>query len=102
MGDDDVPEPATLKQYTRWKTLIPFLYDWFNNHNLTPWPSYTCRWGPQMESHTYKNKQRLYLSERTDGSAPNTLLVMNAEVIRPRVAAAEHIANSTRSTCRPS
>jgi hypothetical protein len=44
MGDDDVPEPATVKQYTRWKTLIPFLYDWFNNHNLTPWPSYTCRY----------------------------------------------------------
>eukprot|EP00854_Cymbomonas_tetramitiformis_P028913 gene28913-35921_t len=90
-GETTNDNSPSNKQYARWKTLIPFVYDWFNNHNLTPWPSLTCRWGEQCEEHTYKNKQRLYLSERTDGSAPNTLVVYNAEVVRPRVAAAEHI-----------
>jgi hypothetical protein len=37
--------------------------------------------------------QRLYLSEQTDGSPshPNTLHVVNADVIQKRVAAAEHM-----------
>jgi hypothetical protein len=29
---------------------------------------------------------------QTDGSVPNTLVVANCEVVKPRVAAAEHIA----------
>lgn len=82
------------------------------------------RWGPQLEQATYKNRQRLYLSEQvslflrtntlfllmgsflclfylfiylfmlcyqTDGSVPNTLVIANCEVVKPRVAAAEHI-----------
>ena len=28
--------------WCRWKLLIPYLYDWFANHNLT-WPSQCCR-----------------------------------------------------------
>ena len=39
-------------------------------------------------------KQRLYLSEQTDGSSPtfpNTLTVANVEVVKRRVAAAEHL-----------
>lgn len=31
-------------QYNKWKVLIPYLYDWFANHNLT-WPSLSCRYG---------------------------------------------------------
>jgi hypothetical protein len=31
-------------------------------------------------------------SFQTDGSVPNTLVVANCEVVKPRVAAAEHIA----------
>ena len=39
-------------------------------------------------------KQRLYLSEQTDGSSPTfptTLTVANVEVVKRRVAAAEHL-----------
>jgi hypothetical protein len=41
----------------RWKTLVPFLYDWFTHHRLV-WPSLSCRWGPVLERHDYKHKQR--------------------------------------------
>ncbi|DBA66351.1 TPA: hypothetical protein ACH3X2_002340 [Trebouxia sp. C0005] len=78
------------EQYNKWKLLIPYLYDWFANHNLT-WPSLSCRWGPVVEQHTFKRKQRLYLSEQTDGSEPNKLVIMNADVVKPRVASADVI-----------
>lgn len=32
-----------------------------------------------------------YLNFQTDGSVPNTLVIANVEVVKPRVAAAEHI-----------
>ncbi|GKB39270.1 WD40 repeat-containing protein MSI4-like protein, partial [Tanacetum coccineum] len=54
-------------------------------------PDLSRRWGQQLEQATYKNHQRLYLSEQTDGSIPNTLLIANFEIVKPRVAAAEHI-----------
>mmetsp|Transcript_32664 Transcript_32664/g.45343 ORF Transcript_32664/g.45343 Transcript_32664/m.45343 type:complete len:628 (+) Transcript_32664:100-1983(+) len=101
MVDEVIENRISNKQFNRWKTLIPFLYDWFNHHNLTPWPSYSCRWGPLVEPHTHKTTQRLYLSERTDGTANNTLLVMNAEVIKPRVAAAEHISKFNEEMLSP-
>ncbi|CAN1293736.1 WD-40 repeat-containing protein MSI4 [Linum perenne] len=71
------------EKYTQWKSLVPVLYDWLANHNLV-WPSLSCRWGPQLEQATYKNRQRLYLSEQTDGSVPNTLVIANCEVVKPR------------------
>ena len=79
--------------YVRWKTLVPFLYDWFAHHRLV-WPSLSCRWGAVLERNEFKHKQRLYLSEQTDGSAqyPNTLVVTNVDVVKRRVAAAEHLA----------
>ena len=58
------------------------------------WPSLSCRWGQILEQGDYKLKQRLYLSEQTDGSSPsfpNTLTVANVEVVKRRVAAAEHL-----------
>ncbi|RRT81110.1 hypothetical protein B296_00003014 [Ensete ventricosum] len=58
------------ERYTQWKSLIPVLYDWLANHNLV-WPSLSCRWGPQLEQATYKNRQRLYLSEQA--SEPRSL-----------------------------
>ena len=78
--------------YGRWKTLVPFLYDWFAHHRLM-WPSLSCRWGAVLERNEFKHKQRLYLSEQTDGSAayPNTLVVTNVDVVKRRVAAAEHL-----------
>ncbi|XP_031388956.1 WD-40 repeat-containing protein MSI4-like isoform X1 [Punica granatum] len=83
------------ERYSQWKSLVPVLYDWLANHNLV-WPSLSCRWGPQLEQATYKNRQRLYLSEQTDGSVPNTLVIANVEVVKPRVAAAEHISQVNR------
>ncbi|CAN6904809.1 unnamed protein product [Brassica oleracea] len=54
------------------------------------------KWGPQLDQATYKNRQHLYLSEQTDGSVPNTLVIANCEVVKPRVAAAEHISQVNR------
>ncbi|KAE8715226.1 WD-40 repeat-containing protein MSI4 [Hibiscus syriacus] len=112
------------EKYTQWKSLVPVLYDWLANHNLV-WPSLSCRWGPQLEQATYKNRQRLYLSEQasdrfygrnliwipidyrfeagygTDGSVPNTLVIANCEVVKPRVAAAEHIAQFNEEARSP-
>ncbi|KAM7255680.1 hypothetical protein ACFE04_008578 [Oxalis oulophora] len=59
------------------------------------------RWGPQVEELTYKSRQRLYLSEQTDGSVPNTLVVANCDVVKPRVAAAEHIAQFNEEARSP-
>ncbi|XP_059641600.1 WD-40 repeat-containing protein MSI4-like [Cornus florida] len=92
--------PSVDERYSQWKSLIPVLYDWLANHNLV-WPSLSCRWGPQLEQATYKNRQRLYLSEQTDGSVPNTLVVANCEVVKPRVAAAEHISQFNEEARSP-
>ncbi|PNX94349.1 WD-40 repeat-containing protein MSI4-like [Trifolium pratense] len=88
------------EKYTQWKSLVPVLYDWLANHNLV-WPSLSCRWGPQLEQATYKNRQRLYLSEQTDGSVPNTLVIANCEVVKTRVAAAEHISQFNEEARSP-
>ncbi|KAK9274931.1 hypothetical protein L1049_022186 [Liquidambar formosana] len=88
------------EKYSQWKSLVPVLYDWLANHNLV-WPSLSCRWGPQLEQATYKNRQRLYLSEQTDGSVPNTLVIANCEVVKPRVAAAEHISQFNEEARSP-
>ncbi|WZZ69905.1 hypothetical protein YC2023_081275 [Brassica napus] len=56
------------------------------------------KWGPQLDQATYKNRQHLYLSEQTDGNVPNTLVIANCEVVKPRVAAAEHISQYKTSS----
>ncbi|XP_078432011.1 transducin family protein / WD-40 repeat family protein [Wolffia australiana] len=93
-------QPSVDERYTQWKSLVPVLYDWFANHNLV-WPSLSCRWGPQLEQATYKNRQRLYLSEQTDGTVPNTLVIANCEIVKPRVAAAEHISQFNEEARSP-
>ncbi|GAQ79765.1 nucleosome assembly factor [Klebsormidium nitens] len=85
---EDAAKEAAEARYKQWKRLVPVLYDSFTNNNLV-WPSLSCRWGPQVENYTYKVKQRAYLSEQTDGSVPNTLVVANVEIPRPHVADAE-------------
>jgi hypothetical protein len=51
-------------QFRLWKTqLVPLIYDWFSNHNLT-WPTQACRWGPKIESATFKDRYRIYISEQ--------------------------------------
>ncbi|KAM2993793.1 hypothetical protein FF2_045850 [Malus domestica] len=93
-------EASVNDRYTQWKSLVPVLYDWLVNHNLV-WPSLSCRWGPQLEQATYKSRQRLFLSEQTDGSVPNTLVIANCEVVKPRVAAAEHISQFNEEARSP-
>lgn len=87
------------EQYLAWKRLVPFLYDWLANHHLE-WPTLACRWGPIVSENNQSKKQRLYLSEQTDGSSPNKLYVVEAEVCLPRVATAESIA--IWADCAPS
>ncbi|KAK1422511.1 hypothetical protein QVD17_25686 [Tagetes erecta] len=93
-------QASVNERYTQWKSLVPILYDWLANHNLV-WPSLSCRWGPLLDQATYKNRQRLYLSEQTDGSVPNTLVIANCEIVKPRVAAAEHIAQFNEEARSP-
>ncbi|KAK4427335.1 WD-40 repeat-containing protein MSI4 [Sesamum alatum] len=94
------PQPAADKSYVNWKSLIPVLYDWFANHNLV-WPTLSCRWGAQVNDVTYKTTQRLYFSERTDGSIPNTLVIATADIVKSRVAAAEHISQFSEDARSP-
>ncbi|GJS68085.1 hypothetical protein Tco_0682650 [Tanacetum coccineum] len=58
-------------------------------------------WGPLLEQSKHKNKQRLYLSEQTDGSVPNTLVIANCDVVKPKVAAAEHISQFNEEARSP-
>lgn len=78
------------QQHVAWRKLVPYLYDWFASHSLF-WPSLACRWGPVLERGPQSNKQRLYLSEQTDGSEPNRIVLVNVDVVHPRVAAADHL-----------
>ncbi|XP_042060736.1 WD-40 repeat-containing protein MSI4-like [Salvia splendens] len=96
----DKRNTAVDEGYAHWKQLVPVLYDWLASHNLV-WPSLSCRWGPVLERGTYKTKQRLYLSEQTDHTQPNTLIIANCEVVRPRVAAESHIANFNEDARSP-
>jgi histone-binding protein RBBP4 len=87
----------TDETYGRWKSLVPFVYDWFA-HTRTSWPSLSARWGEVLDANAYRSRQRVYVTEQTEGGdgrtgkpMPNTILVCQAEVLRPRVAAAEHM-----------
>uniref|UniRef100_A0A0D9V4T7 Histone-binding protein RBBP4-like N-terminal domain-containing protein n=1 Tax=Leersia perrieri TaxID=77586 RepID=A0A0D9V4T7_9ORYZ len=78
---------AVDERYAQWKSLIPVLYDWFANHNLV-WPSLSCR-------------LRRLPTRITDGTVPNTLVIANCEVVKPRVAAAEHISQFNEEARSP-
>ncbi len=96
-------QPARTRAQTvelqRWRTLSPLLYDWLATTNRT-WPSLTCRWGtPAIAFNASaaggtRSRQRLYWSEQTDGSAPNTLIAAQVDVILPRCASAESVARA--------
>ncbi|CAL9062750.1 unnamed protein product, partial [Musa banksii] len=71
------------ERYTRWKSLVPVLYDyWFANHNLV-WASLSCRWRPQHEQATYKNRQWLYLSEQFNEEACSPFVKKYKTIIHP-------------------
>ncbi|XP_042004217.1 WD-40 repeat-containing protein MSI4-like isoform X2 [Salvia splendens] len=93
-------KPVVDEGYTRWKQVVPLLYDWIASHNLT-WPSLSCRWGPVLERGAQKNIQRLYLSEQTDRTQPNTLIIANCDVVKCRVASESHIANINEDARSP-
>lgn len=84
--------PSAQDNFQAWKKLVPYLYDWFASHSLS-WPSLACRWGPVLEAGGGKGRtrQRLYLSEQTDGSEPNRLVLVDVDVVHPRTAAADHL-----------
>ncbi|RDX87182.1 WD-40 repeat-containing protein MSI4 [Mucuna pruriens] len=82
-------QPSVDEKYTQWKSLVPVLYDWLANHNLV-WPSLSCR----------SNKPLTRIAS-TDGSVPNTLVIANCEVVKPRVAAAEHISQFNEEARSP-
>ncbi|KAL3535616.1 hypothetical protein ACH5RR_004077 [Cinchona calisaya] len=100
MRGSDKRSSPTDEKYSQWKSLVPVLYDWLANHNLV-WPSLSCRWGPLLEQGNFKNRQRLYLSEQTDHTVPNTLIIANCDVVKPRVAAENHIANFNEEARSP-
>ncbi|KAL8171644.1 hypothetical protein V2J09_023448 [Rumex salicifolius] len=70
-GGGEKRELSVDERYTQWKSLVPILYDWLANHNLT------------------------------DGSVPNTLVIANVEVVKPRIAAAEHISQFNEEARSP-
>ncbi|KAF3647768.1 hypothetical protein FXO38_18514 [Capsicum annuum] len=70
-GEEEEALQSVEERYTEWKSLIPVLYDWLANHNLT------------------------------DGSCPNTLVIANCEIVKPRVAAALHISQFNEESRSP-
>jgi histone-binding protein RBBP4 len=44
-----------------------------------------------LERGPQSTRQRLYLSEQTDGSEPNRLVLVEVEVQHPRTASADHL-----------
>ncbi|URE16883.1 WD-40 repeat-containing protein [Musa troglodytarum] len=101
------PRPLTEEDegYLKWKVRIPLIYDWFTNDNLS-WPSLSCRkrrFAPGFvvrveggvnnlrKRHIRTSNVSIFLNGQTDGTYPNTLVIANCEVVKPRTAAAEHI-----------
>ncbi|KAG7669334.1 hypothetical protein Ndes2437B_g05480 [Nannochloris sp. 'desiccata'] len=100
MSGQDDQDRDVREQYLAWKRLVPYLYDSFINHHLT-WPSLSCRWGPLVhETHT-RRKQRLYLSDQTDGSEPNKLVLVTAEVAKPRLSSSEAVSSFSEQARSP-
>uniref|UniRef100_A0A6V7QTL5 Histone-binding protein RBBP4-like N-terminal domain-containing protein n=1 Tax=Ananas comosus var. bracteatus TaxID=296719 RepID=A0A6V7QTL5_ANACO len=87
--------PTVDERYTQWKSLVPVLYDWLANHNLV-WPSLSCR----KDGGRSLSRRRTRIAS-TDGSVPNTLVIANCEVVKPRVAAAEHISQFNEEARSP-
>ena len=51
------------------------------------------RWGPLVHETANRRKQRLYLSDQTDGSEPNKLVLVTAEVAKPRLSSSEAVSS---------
>ena len=116
------------QQYDCWKRLVPYLYDWFENHALV-WPSLSCRWGPILTleeqdrfgigqkvakrtldsggkggsfsmSQRRDDRRALYLSEQTDGSVMNTLVMAYVDVPKAKSSGLVHMPGNTSSSVK--
>ncbi len=115
------------QQHDSWKRLLPYLYDWFENHALV-WPSLSCRWGPVMSREEQEqfgvsqkvakrtldsgtkggsfatpqrrenDRRALYLSEQTDGSAMNTLVMAYVDVPKAKSSGLVHAPGATAAS----
>jgi hypothetical protein len=54
-----------------------------------------------LERGPQSTRQRLYLSEQTDGSEPNRLVLVEVEVQHPRTASADHLQDFSENTKSP-
>ncbi|KAG8380093.1 hypothetical protein BUALT_Bualt07G0157800 [Buddleja alternifolia] len=72
----------------------------FRRHTIAS-SAVNAPWGPQVGQAKQKCSQRLYISEQTDSSSPNTLIIATIEVVKPRVAKDEHIAKFDEETRSP-
>ena len=94
----NVAADAAVKSQ-RWRTLTPLLYCFAASADRM-WPSLTCRWGPPVSAANAsaaggaRSRQRLYLSEQTVGSSPNTLIAAHVDVALPRCTSADAVARA--------
>ncbi|PHU24520.1 WD-40 repeat-containing protein MSI4 [Capsicum chinense] len=119
-GEEEEALQSVEERYTEWKSLIPVLYDWLANHNLV-WPSLSCRLANILVRLLVKSLDLSRISVcsvfalnsivnvvvfvitslQTDGSCPNTLVIANCEIVKPRVAAALHISQFNEESRSP-
>lgn len=85
-----VRDVRTMGFRDKWQNDVPLLYDWFLNHHLL-WPSLTCRWGKVLRAEENFSVHRIYISEQTDGSSPNTLIAASVHVPRPNTVPSNHL-----------
>ncbi|KAB1202027.1 WD-40 repeat-containing protein MSI4 [Morella rubra] len=85
----------TSRSYTQWKSLVP---------SLTGSPTTLLALTLSRFSGSFCclfTIKGLILPFITDGSVPNTLVIANCEVVKPRVAAAEHISQFNEEARSP-
>ncbi|KAF8066179.1 D-cysteine desulfhydrase 1 [Scenedesmus sp. PABB004] len=107
--------PLDDAQFRAWKTqLVPLLYDWFSNHNLT-WPSQACRAGapaarggeaPRAREQPRRAPRKARAAAAAAPRAAQTnpdeqakdpckLLVVDVDLVKPRVASTEVVSTWT-------
>ncbi|KAL4303800.1 hypothetical protein GQ457_10G017200 [Hibiscus cannabinus] len=82
-GKKSQQQTSVDDKYTRWKSLVLVLYDWLANHNLV-WPSLSSGDLSSSKLLTRISNVCTFLNMQTDGTIPNTLVIANCEVVKPR------------------
>mmetsp|Transcript_6946 Transcript_6946/g.17049 ORF Transcript_6946/g.17049 Transcript_6946/m.17049 type:complete len:496 (+) Transcript_6946:242-1729(+) len=78
------------RMYDQWKTLVPYVYDFFTSHKQY-WPSLSARWGPVIEDGKWKTKHHLYHCLQCAENQPQQLIISCVDIIKPRVASSESL-----------